>query len=122
MILKAAILSLVFSVSAHAAPAPTFSAFASGDTLFVTVLADSCNGMGASLDVDPFCKDDRKTRNLAPVCEVGLVVRATRKFCNDSKPVARVLELSLAGSKVAREAHLLKINYSGQQIEVRIDR
>lgn len=114
------ILASALSLAAHAGKAPQFSAFAVDDTLFVTVLADSCNNMKGSLKVDALCAADRNTRNWAIDCEADLNVMSTRMGCQDTKPVARVLEISLRDNNVAGEAQRLTLKYGQEQIEVQI--
>ncbi len=108
------------SVLASAEKAPLFSAFANGDDLYVTILADSCNNIGADLIVADSCKDDRLTRNFASVCFAELEVSSTKMACHDLKSIPKVLVLSLKDSNVAKEAELLKLVYQNQTIDVLI--
>jgi hypothetical protein len=111
-----------FSFSALASnDTPTFSAFSAGDRLFVTILADTCNAVGASLEVSGLCRSDRMTKNFATVCDASLLVMSTERACPDQNLEAKVVTLNLKNSKVAREARVLNLTYLGQEIEVKLN-
>ncbi len=110
---------MVASSLGFASEAPRFSAFAAGDELYVTVLADSCNTLSGQLVVADFCKEDRLEKNLAPMCSAEVLIRSTLMGCNDKRKVARVVTMSLKAQNVAHEAEILKLTYDGQEIEVR---
>ncbi len=114
--------ALVVSVLAHAGEAPKFSAFSTGDNLYVTILADSCNNLFGTLSVDDNCKEDRFTRNWAIQCSAEVRVSSTKMACHDSTPVPRVLTMSLKENNVAKESKILKLSFSNQAVKVQLDR
>lgn len=102
--------------------AKTFSAFADGDKLYITMLLDSCNGHAVDLAVDGLCKDDRLTKNYATHCGATMIVTSTQMYCEPmlTKPVT--FELSLKESNIAAEAKELTLrSYSGEQITIELD-
>ena len=102
--------------------AKTFSAFADGDNLYVTMLLDGCNGHALDLDVDGLCKDDRLTKNYATHCGATMIVTSTQMFCEPmfTKPVT--FQLSLSKSNIAAEAKELTLrNYTGEEVTIDLD-
>src|SRR5262245_29372119 len=114
----ALLFGLTFASMAQAGEAPRFSAFASGNDLFVTILGDSCNSFGGSLEVAAFCKEGRSTTNYVTQCTADLVVRSTKMACFDKKKAPKVLEMSLR--EVAAEAQTLVLKYDDQEIEIKL--
>jgi hypothetical protein len=102
---------------------PEFSAFTSNNVLYVTVMGDSCNGYSGELLVDPSCKSDRLTRNLAPVCYATLRVSRTRMNCDGpDNSTPRMLKIDLEEAKVAHEAVILRLTYRESRIDVKINK
>ena len=114
------LMTILLTASINAA---TFSAFADGDNLYVTVLLDSCNSHGLGLDVDGICRSDRMTANYATECGASLSIRSTKMACFDMTLEAQTFKISLKESKVAPEAEVLTLRrYNGEQISIDIDR
>ncbi len=116
------ILLLGVSASAFSAVLPEFSAFSKGDKLVVTVLGDSCNSYGASLEVNSSCDSRRLTRNFAYSCRAELKVSSSELYCGNSDlDTPKVMELSLSENFVTKEAKKLYLKYNGAVVTVALD-
>ncbi len=115
------ILSAVVLFSSMAFSATHFSAFTNKNQLYVTILGD-CNTASASLVVDPLCRKDRFTRNLAVECGIELIVATSRMFCPEGEVIPKVFTFNLGGEAVALEAQALKIKYQTQTIKLRVNK
>ncbi len=122
--MKKLLYGIMASVSISAAAADQgaiFSAFTSGGKLYVTILGDDCNSMGARLVVPKECRQDRETRDLVYQCTVGLSVWSTRMACPGRKHVPRSFEIDLKESGLTRELRELTIHYHGPDVTVKIN-
>ena len=110
-----------FATSFEQPAEPTASAFTAAGKLYLTVLTDTCNGIHVGLNVEAFCKDDRMTKNYAPVCDAKVSFISTRKGCEPGTR-AQVFEMDLNEENVAREAQVLNLTIDGAVISVKVNR
>jgi hypothetical protein len=112
--------TLLITASINAA---SFSAFADGDNLYVTMLLDDCNSHGLALDVDGLCRNDRLTKNYATSCGADLIVRSTKMYCGKSSLEPVTFTLSLKKSNIASEAEELTLrNFNGDEVTIELER
>lgn len=121
--MKKLLLSLlvVMSVSAFSSDVPRFSAFSDGESLHITVMADTCNAIGADLVVDSDCQESRMIENYALSCAASLRVIQTQLMCGDQNLKPKVISIKLSESNVAREAKSLELNYQGSKVTIALD-
>jgi hypothetical protein len=121
--MKSLILTLsMFTLLNNALASEAISAFAKGDTLYVTILTDGCNSYGTLFETDGICRSDRMTANYATECSASLDFVQTAMACSKVEEVPQVFEISLSESLVANEAEVLKIRYQGEIVSVKLDR
>lgn len=119
--MKLLILTLSMFGLLSSAAAAEFSAFAKGDSLYVTILTDGCNSYGTMFETDAICRSDRMTKNYATECSGTLSFVQTAMACPQVEEVPQAFEISLSESLVAREAEVLNIRYRDEIISVKLD-
>lgn len=105
----------------NSATAAEFSAFAKGDSLYVTILTDGCNSYGSMFETDGICRSDRMTANYATECSASLDFVQTTMACAQVQEVPQTFKISLSESLVAREAEVLNIRHQGETVSVKLD-
>ncbi len=117
------ILSLVMTTSVLAADLPTFSAFVSGDKLYVTMMMDTCNSHHASLSLAQNCKKADpgmpSTTDYVTTCDAQIQVRSTKMFCTDMKTAPKAFEINLKDYNLRNTIDTLKLTtYGTEEVEV----
>jgi hypothetical protein len=99
--------------------APSFSAFAESDNLYVTLQGD-CNRIQASLNVEDFCKADRMARNACFEGDADLVLTSTVMACPEIVYLPQVVRISLRNNNVTPELEVLNLKLGNETVRVRV--
>jgi hypothetical protein len=111
----------IFAFTSTLAHASEFSAFVNNNKLYATVIGDRCNEYGGTLNVSPQCDKRSGNRRGVGVCEAELEVSMTEKNCGPGIR-GRVVEIPLAQTQVHPMATRLMLEYSGDVLEIPIEK